>query len=215
MIKTIKTKWLAVLSVALFLILGAGLHQQALASAGNILDTIANESVLISTDNRTNLLLSMGIYDDSAKVQANSMEKTTLNDFITYGTPTTMKLGAGERAGLINSYFQAYKKMPVTQADWSDLLKIANGRWPATASVVALKQAKVEFKKVYGRNPIMTNTHDSNAVTIIAYGLLPAGRNIASEKVAIKAFEHFYGFAPSSALAWNVVRAIAYSGAAR
>ena len=61
----------------------------------------------------------------------------------------------------------------------------------------------------------MSNTHDANAVTIMTYGLIPAKRNIASEKVAINAFRHYFGYAPSSALAWNIVRAIAYSGAAR
>ncbi|MDD4902603.1 MAG: hypothetical protein PHE24_05730 [Patescibacteria group bacterium] len=198
--------------------------------AANVLTTIANEATLISADNTPTLLTMLGTSIDANKAQANlvtyksifaldnqisSVEKTTVNDFITYGTPSTLKLGAGERAGVVNSYFQAFKKMPVAESGWSDILKIANGRWPGETSAVAENQAKVEFKKVYGRNPVMTNTYDSNAVTIISYGLIPAKRNLASEKVAINTFRHYYGYAPSSALAWNVVRAIAYSGAKR
>ncbi|HTX87060.1 MAG TPA: hypothetical protein VMC41_03265 [Candidatus Nanoarchaeia archaeon] len=227
--QTSKTNRLKVLSIALFMLAGTALYHPALA-AGNILATIASESQLLGTDNLTVILLDLGRSTDQAQSQANlktyqsiytldsqisSVVKMTINDFITYGTPSTLKLGAGERAGVVNSYFQAFKKMPATQADWSDVLKIANGRWPGVTSAAAEAQAKIEFKKVYGRAPSMSVSRDSNAVTIIAYGLLPSGRNLASEKAAIKTFEYYYGFAPSSALAWNVVRAIAYSGASR
>jgi hypothetical protein len=50
---------------------------------------------------------------------------------------------------------------------------------------------------------------------VIAYGLLPLQRNLNSEKVAIKTFTAVYRHAPVNALAWNIVRAIAYSGATR
>ena len=79
----------------------------------------------------------------------------------------------------------------------------------------AEKQAKLEFKKVYARNAVMTNNIDENAVMIIAYGLLPLHRNLASEATAIKTFKWVYGHAPVNALAWNIVRSIAYSGARR
>jgi hypothetical protein len=50
---------------------------------------------------------------------------------------------------------------------------------------------------------------------IIAYGLIPSQRNLASEIIAIQTFRYYYGHAPVNALAWNIVRAIAYSGATR
>ena len=61
----------------------------------------------------------------------------------------------------------------------------------------------------------MSNSQDSNAITIIAYGLRPTARNTNSEKVAINSFNYVYGHYPVSTLAWNIVRAIAYSGATK
>jgi hypothetical protein len=49
----------------------------------------------------------------------------------------------------------------------------------------------------------------------MTYGLRPAKRNLDSEKAAIKIFKDIYGYAPKTASAWDVVRAIAYSGATR
>jgi len=196
----------------------------------NILQNIADEAGIISADNAQNFLIYSGATADPAKEQASLIkykiilnldknisaeQKTAINDFIVYGTPNTLKLGAGERAGVINSYFQAFGKLPATAADWSDVLKIANGRWTSERSAAGENSAKTEFKKVYGRAPVMTNAADQNAVMVMAYGLLPSGRNLASEAAATKTFRFYYGHAPVSALAWNIVRAIAYSGAKR
>jgi hypothetical protein len=38
---------------------------------------------------------------------------------------------------------------------------------------------------------------------------------LASEVIATKTFRYYYDHTPVSALAWNIVRAIAYSGAKR
>ena len=43
----------------------------------------------------------------------------------------------------------------------------------------------------------------------------PADRNLNSERAAIKIFKGIYGYNPSTATAWDIVRAIAYSGATR
>jgi len=61
----------------------------------------------------------------------------------------------------------------------------------------------------------MTNNKDANAITIIAYGLRPTTRNTASEKAAIKSFRYVYAHDPVNPLAWNIVRAISYSGATK
>jgi len=45
--------------------------------------------------------------------------------------------------------------------------------------------------------------------------LRPSDRNLNSEKTAIKTFKAIYGYNPSTASAWDIVRAIAYSGATR
>jgi hypothetical protein len=115
----------------------------------------------------------------------------------------------------LNSYRQAYGRLPDDESSWSDVLKIASGRWPSERNTVAEAGAKVEFKKVYLRDANMSNNIDENAIMVIAYGLRPTNRNLNSEKVAIKTFRYVYGHDPVSALAWDIVRAIAYSGAKR
>jgi stress response protein SCP2 len=138
-----------------------------------------------------------------------------ITDFVAYGTPTTEILGAGERAGVVSSYQTAFGKLPSTESEWADVIKIANGRWPGQTSSAAIESGKVEFRKVYKREANLDNPNDNAAVSIIAYGLRPTARNLASEKAAIKTFRSVYGHDPASALAWDIVRAIAYSGAKR
>ena len=138
-----------------------------------------------------------------------------ITNFIVYGTPTTEILGAGERAGVLNSYKSAFGKLPATEEEWQDAIKIANGRWPSERSETAEANAKIEFEKVYLREPNMENPNDNAAVTIIAYGLRPDVRNLDSEKAGILTFKHIYGYNPASATDWDIVRAIAYSGAVR
>ena len=95
------------------------------------------------------------------------------------------------------------------------MIKVANGRWPSERSTAAEDRAKQEFKKIYLREPNMENPHDNAAVTIMAYGLRPVKRNMDSETAAINTFFAIYGHYPNTADEWDVVRAIAYSGAIR
>jgi len=199
-------------------------------SGALLLQNIVTESGILNTGN-TNQLLGLNSSGLNTAGEAASAlkyrtiinldskatlaEEDAINNFIYYGTPTTQRLGAGERAAVINSYFQAYAKLPNSEAEWSDVLKIASGRWPTERSTKAENQAKLEFVKVYRRSAVMTNNIDQNAIMVIAYGLLPLNRNLNSERVAIKTFESVYRHPPINALAWNIVRAIAYSGATR
>jgi hypothetical protein len=141
--------------------------------------------------------------------------ETRLTNFITNGTPTTKILGSGERAGVINSYESAFGQPPKTESDWSDVIKIANGRWPSQRSKTAEDRAIINFRKVYLRTSDRSNVHDDAALTIMAYGLRSRTRNLNSERAAIKTFKSIYGHMPKSAVAWDIVRAIAYSGAKR
>jgi hypothetical protein len=61
----------------------------------------------------------------------------------------------------------------------------------------------------------MDNLNDNAAVTIIAYGLRPIDRKMDTEKVGINIFRRIYKYNPTSALDWDIVRAISYSGAIR
>ncbi len=139
----------------------------------------------------------------------------TMTNFVTYGTPTTKALGAGERAGVLNSFKNAYDKIPETEIDWQDTIKIANGRFPTQQAIEKEKGALAIFGKIYLKMPDFKNTHDNAAIKIIAYGIRPTSRNLDSEKAAIKSFEHIYKHKPATTTDWDIMRAIAYSGAKR
>jgi len=193
--------------------------------------TIAAEAVNIVKANVNALLGKLGIKRNLAKEQVSvkkyvkalikdvaglpEQSQHALTNFISYGTDTTQILGEGERAGVINSYKSAFAKLPITQDEWNDAIKIANGRWPSQTSQAAEDKATINFKAVYLREPDRSSPHDDAAVTVMAYGLRPADRNLGSEKAAIKIFKAIYGYNPATAIAWDVVRAIAYSGATR
>jgi hypothetical protein len=201
------------------------------ASAREQIKNIVAEAATIAGRSVESVLAAVGAMQD-AKAEANALSKytnslvaglknitaetkTAITNFVNYGTPTTKVLGAGERAGVISSYKAAFNKVPATEAEWSDVIKIGNGRWPSVTSAAAETKAAAEFKKVYKRAPDMKQPNDNAAVTVISYGLRPGNRNMNSEKAAIKSFKAIYGHAPVSATAWDIVRAIAYSGAKR
>jgi hypothetical protein len=202
----------------------------AVTPKDTVLANISSESEILDTGDTVQLLNHLGNETDAAREQnglvkygkilnldktINEPERLSLNDFIVYGTRSTQRLGAGERAAVINSYYQSYKRLPNSESEWSDALKIASGRWPSERNAAAEAQAKIEFRKVYAREASLKNSVDENAIMVIAYGLIPGQRNLNSEQAAIKTFRWVYGHNPENALAWNIVRAIAYSGAKR
>ncbi len=143
--------------------------------------------------------------------------ENALNNFITYGVDdNTKKLGEGERAAVIYSYKSAFNKLPETEDELADVIKIANGRWPSLTSDDAEKQAKEQFQKIYKRIADNNNS-DKAAVTVMAYGLRQKAenRNLDSEKQGIKTFRNIYGYNPNTTEDWNIMQAITYSGATR
>ncbi len=192
---------------------------------------IATEAAEVIKANINSLLGKFGLKRNLAKEQVNVKKyvkeliknvaeiskdnEYALTNFVTYGTPTTQILGEGERAGVVNSYKSAFGKLPTTEAEWNDVIKIGNGRWPSEKNDLSESNATEAFKKIYLRSPNRNNPNDDAAVTVIAYGLRPADRNLDSEKAGIKIFKAIYGYNPSTATAWDIVRAIAYSGATR
>ncbi len=141
--------------------------------------------------------------------------RSTILNFITYGTLSTIHLGAGERGGVVASFRAAYGRWPQSEYEWQEILKIANGRWPGSLLPEREQTMKNSFQKIYLRAPQVTNPHDSAALAIMAYGLRSAKRHLTSEAAAINSFRYIYGYNPASAADWDVVRAIAYSGAKR
>jgi len=143
-----------------------------------------------------------------------TVQINNLNYFITYGTASTVKSGASERASVLSSYLLAYKTLPTTTAQWSDVFNIISCLMPTAKSASAETQAKLEFKKIYSRSADLNNAYDKGMIMITAYGLRPA-RNLAAENKAILKFKSVYKHVPISTLAWNLVRAIAYSGVSK
>ena len=191
---------------------------------------IINEAKLIVSGDVNQVILSMNVKRDLAaevnynktivtKVIADSAitakERNLIITFVTYGTDTTKVLGAGERAGVINSYRVAFGKLPTTEAEWNNAIKIANGYLPNQTNADAENRAIKTFKKAYLRNADRTNVNDNLAIKVMAYGLRLANRDLDKEKAGLKIFQDIYGYNPSSAMDWDCIRAIAYSGARR
>jgi hypothetical protein len=152
----------------------------------------------------------------SAPGANNEQEKIQVAYFIQTGTPSTKILGAGERAGAIGSYVSAFARLPKTESHWEDVVKISNGHWTNERSRKAENSAVSMFGKVYKRAPNRSAVkYDDNAIMVITYGLRPAKRNIGSEAAAIKSFKNIFNRQPNQANDWDIVRAIAYSGAKR
>lgn len=143
-------------------------------------------------------------------------DKKSISYFIREGTPTTILLGSGERAGVLNSYLSVFDKLPQNTLEWQDIIKIANGRWPDERNIESEEQASnTFFSAIYKRKPDMNNPNDNAAVTVIAYGLRPSNRNMESERQAIKIYRSIFKKSPIDAAEWDLIRAIAYSGAIR
>ncbi|MBI5465857.1 MAG: hypothetical protein HY974_01040, partial [Candidatus Kerfeldbacteria bacterium] len=115
-----------------------------------------------------------------------------MRDFIALGTQTTDKLGAGERAGVVNSFYTAFGNVPQSETEWADVIKIANGRFPEQTNTARERAVEGTFKKIYTRAPDRSNPNDNAAVVVMAYGLRSANRNLNSEQAAIKSFKSIF-----------------------
>jgi hypothetical protein len=141
-----------------------------------------------------------------------------LANFVTYGADINSNfLGTGERAAVVHSFKTAYGRLPESETDLTDLVKIANGSWPTQKSVEAENRAKEQFRKIFKRIADMNDAFDNAAITIMAYGLKQRAenRNLESEKRGIIAFRNLYGSNPNTTEDWNVMQAITYSGSSR
>jgi len=190
------------------------------------LDTLTSKySIVRDRDKEINIghtLLAL-IYKENSNWEA-ELKKQALYEpmifFVTYGTGTTRNLGSGELAGVINSWKTSKQlneiSIPKSSRDWEDIIKIANGRWPnVLPENDYVKEKEDIFRQIYLRKPIYSNSHDEATMMTMAYGLRPQPRNINSENEAIGFFKLIFDKDPTSASDWDVVRAIAYSGATR
>lgn len=148
----------------------------------------------------------------------NANMQTAIKAFIAYGVDdNTKKLGEGERAAVVSSYKAAFDKLPQTEAELADAIKIANGRFPSIISDKAEQMAKEQFYKIYKRVADMNDAKDAAAIKVMAYGLRQkaTNRNMKSEAAGIKTFKNIFGATPKKTEDWNTMQAITYSGASR
>lgn len=144
--------------------------------------------------------------------------QSAIQNFVAYGVDDNTKmLGEGERAAVIHSYEKAFGKLPESENDLEDAIKIANGRWPSQRSLQAEQRALEHFQRIYKRLPDYSNKSDEAAITIMSYGLRQKAenRNLHSEQRGIEIFKNIYGHLPQSTEDWNIMQAITYSGARR
>lgn len=205
----------------------ANVHTTDPSNSPFLLSQFTADAGLVMVGTRVSLASSLGI--NSCELSASAADaltqrtlgtvsgttQSTIANFIGCGTQTSFFMGAGERAGIVNSYRAAFGHLPMTVADWNDVLKIGNGRFPAAMSTTAETVARANFRLVFLRNANPSITSDNNAVTVMAYGLRPIPRNMNAEAVAIVTFQKIFKIEPTSARDWDIVRAIAYSGATR
>jgi hypothetical protein len=150
--------------------------------------------------------------------QLNEQARNAIDVFVGYGVDENTKgLGAGERAAVVHSFENAFGKIPETEEEVEDMIKIANGRWPGKKSEQAEEGAKERFQEIYDREPNMENQSDNAAVTVMAYGLRQRAenRNLNSERKGIEIFKNIFGHAPQNTEEWNTMQAITYSGAVK
>jgi len=149
-------------------------------------------------------------------LNANTQE--AIKVFITYGVDeNTKKLGEGERAAVVSSYEAAFSKLPQTEEELADAIKIANGRFPSITNDLAEKKAMEQFIKIYKRVADLNDPQDNAAIKVMAYGLRQkaSNRNLNSEKAGIKIFKAIFGHTPKTTEEWNTMQAITYSGASQ
>jgi len=148
----------------------------------------------------------------------NAAVESAIKNFITYGVDdNTKRLGEGERAAVMYSYKSAFGKLPETEDELEDAIKIANGRWPSIVNDVAENKAKAQFRKIYLRAADMNAPYDAAAVKVMAYGLRQRAenRNLKSERSGLKIFKSIFHKMPETTDEWNTLQAITYSGAQR
>ncbi|MDF1496612.1 MAG: hypothetical protein P1P90_00955 [Patescibacteria group bacterium] len=137
-----------------------------------------------------------------------------VQNFVNYGTTSNLRLGQGERAGVIDSYRAIYGRMPLDECDWQNVIKIANTTTPLDLNQDREESMKATFKTIYGRDADRSKSADDIAIMIMAYGIRPQIRDLSAEESAIRIFERTFGKKPSNATEWDANRAIAYSGIA-
>ncbi len=135
-----------------------------------------------------------------------------VQNFVNYGTASNLRLGQGERAGVVNSFRAVYSRVPLDECDWQNAIKIGNTTLPLNLNTDREKAVEDTFKTIYGRSADRGQSKDDIAIKIMTYGIRPQIRDLSAEDAAIGVFERIYGKKPETASEWDANRALAYSG---
>lgn len=149
-----------------------------------------------------------------APLDLDSAILAAVRNFVNYGTKSTVRLGQGERAGVLDSYKAIYGRMPVDECDWQNAIKIGNTTLPQDLNTEREKSAEQTFSKIYGMSVDRSNSAHDVALKVMTYGIRPQIRDLDAERTAIGVFERIFGKKPTTATEWDANRAIAYSGIA-
>ncbi len=144
----------------------------------------------------------------------NNDTHAAVSNFTSIGTRTSLRLGAGERAGVVDSFKAIYGRLPANECDWQEALRIANHKKPQTLNARREASSIQLFAKIYKREAQLSDAEDRNAIDIMAYGIRPLVRSLNEEKKAIRIFAQIMKHGPGNATEWDAIRAIAYSGVA-
>lgn len=140
------------------------------------------------------------------------VSKVTVANFIENGSTSTMHLGEGERAGIINSFKAIYGKYPSTACEWQDVVDMGSDKVPMTKNAVREMAKKTVFKGLFGRE---NKTDDQRTLDLMTYGLRPMSRDLGKEASGITRFAAHYGHSPITSDDWDLARALAYGFSAK
>jgi len=138
-----------------------------------------------------------------------------IRNFVNYGTLSTVRLGHGERAGVVDSFQAMHGRLPQDVCDWQEVIRMANTKMPNTGKAERESSVLATFKAIYSRLPKTGSALDGIALKIMAYGIRPQVRDIDAERHAAVVFYKLFKKLPTTASEWDANRAIAYSGLAQ
>ncbi|MCC7357059.1 hypothetical protein IT408_00960 [Candidatus Uhrbacteria bacterium] len=147
-----------------------------------------------------------------APPEATDGEKSAINNFTTYGTRSNVRLGAGERAGVVDSFRAIYGHVPKSDCEWQEAIRIANSKAPSKLNPEREQAAGILFKKIYRRDADRAQEKDNKTILIMSYGIRSQIRDLNIERAAIRSFRRIFGKVPSNATEWDTMRGMAYGG---
>ncbi|MBI5254336.1 carboxypeptidase regulatory-like domain-containing protein [Candidatus Falkowbacteria bacterium] len=174
---------------------------------------IANAKPSLPTTATRDLAKEAAAIAEYKKITKKNPAKSTewlIVTFLTYGgSDVTKALTAKDRSGLLADFKDIYGKLPVTDADWQNLAKMAQNVTPTKVAKKEL-QANKDFKKIFKRAVKFTNATEEKFVHMVTYRLRVTERDLNKEKVGLAKYRKVYKAVPKTSKDWAVVRALSY-----